>query len=1019
MRILSVRVRNVRMHTDRTIHFDRERTLVAGPNEAGKSTIVDAIERVLCYPFRSTADNLEGLKPRSGGGAPEVVLTFEQLGRTYTIHKVFKGQQSSATLSDDSGDRCMGDAAEERLRTVLGFEGGPLRNRVLGWSHLWARQGQAASDPTDRESLGEAAKRLDGRLQNLAGTAMTESERDTETFDRIAKEYDATFTAKGDPKAGSPLAESLKQLASAQEAAAQAAGRLAEFEAAADAVIREDDLIQESQSTLADADRRLGDIRGILDEIERLEAALAIRRRDAQAADAAHADLEQGDADIRSIASSIDARAGSLASREGEVARLRAHEQRLQDDLAEALAAIERSNESQRLASAQEDLLRAVSRVFTLDADRTQLESTLSLIAAHRAEHCGVKERLIALADIDRATVDALEDLDRRVEVGLGRLEAGATRIEVMAAGDDAALDGLAIAAGDSKTLTEPAVVSIGDRTALRITPGGGESFATLRATVADLRNQLASRLDAIGLKDVAMVRATMERRNVEQAQLLRLEEKIGELDGDAIRRRLDEATSEHTRIEAEIARKQSEGFERPKSVMAVQEALERLQARRIEADEAVKRSHVSFERITRESKETQHTRENLEKALSDERRLLRDFEVRKAVLETVHGLDREPRIRQLAEEKVRTLAEAADTERRLAALNPDTVRSDRERFDRTVKVSTERIHEATVRRAAAEGELRRSGTADLHATKAAADARLDMARRRHAEVDRRAVAIRRLRELFEARRQAVADIVAAPLRAKVTEYLDALFGVGTRVRITKTGDTFDAIRVARPSLGGLEFAFEELSGGTREQVATACRLAMAEVLAGSDGVDDGSHSASLPMVFDDAFVHSDPDRIRAVQRVLDLGARRGLQIIVLSCTPQDYGSLGATRIDLPPPRFTPSADPAATGAVVNGHPSDRPDMDGVDSRSVKDGLDAAGGGILPRGDAALADEFRATLQTLAECRASNKALRERLGWDTATYERIKNHLVSMGLLKLRRGPGGGVELVGGGGARD
>ena len=182
------------------------------------------------------------------------------------------------------------------------------------------------------------------------------------------------------------------------------------------------------------------------------------------------------------------------------------------------------------------------------------------------------------------------------------------------------------------------------------------------------------------------------------------------------------------------------------------------------------------------------------------------------------------------------------------------------------------------------------------------------MAERRHAEIDRRARALAHLRTLFESRRRAVAEHYAGPLRAKVTEYLDALFGAGSRVALTMTERGLEGLRVARATVGGVEFAFDELSGGTREQVAAACRLAMAEVLAGD------RPGACLPIIFDDAFVNADPERIQAVQRVLDLAARRGLQIVVLSCTPRQYGLLGAARIDLEPIRLD-DVDPATGGA--------------------------------------------------------------------------------------------------------
>jgi uncharacterized protein YhaN len=66
----------------------------------------------------------------------------------------------------------------------------------------------------------------------------------------------------------------------------------------------------------------------------------------------------------------------------------------------------------------------------------------------------------------------------------------------------------------------------------------------------------------------------------------------------------------------------------------------------------------------------------------------------------------------------------------------------------------------------------------------------------------------------------------------------------------------------------------------------------MAEILA-------TDHDGCVPILFGDAFAYTDPERVQSLQRMLNLGALRGLQVIVLTCTPNDYNSLGA------PPIFT------------------------------------------------------------------------------------------------------------------
>ena len=155
--------------------------------------------------------------------------------------------------------------------------------------------------------------------------------------------------------------------------------------------------------------------------------------------------------------------------------------------------------------------------------------------------------------------------------------------------------------------------------------------------------------------------------------------------------------------------------------------------------------------------------------------------------------------------------------------------------------------------------------------------------------------AIRLLKQLFEDQQKAVATQFVEPLKRRVADYLQRLYGPGTELIVDFDGASFGNLKIARSALGDVPFSFAQLSGGGREQVAAAFRLAMAELLA-------EDHGGCLPVVFDDAFVNSDPDRNRELQRVLDLGASRGLQIIVLSCHPASYTSLGAQVVTLSRP---------------------------------------------------------------------------------------------------------------------
>jgi hypothetical protein len=82
-------------------------------------------------------------------------------------------------------------------------------------------------------------------------------------------------------------------------------------------------------------------------------------------------------------------------------------------------------------------------------------------------------------------------------------------------------------------------------------------------------------------------------------------------------------------------------------------------------------------------------------------------------------------------------------------------------------------------------------------------------------------------------------------------------------------------------SLDGVDAAgarrgLERLSVGTREQLSTLFRLCLAERL-------------QSVLLMDDQLVQSDPDRLRWFRRALRDAASTGVQIVVLTCRPDDY----------------------------------------------------------------------------------------------------------------------------------
>ena len=138
------------------------------------------------------------------------------------------------------------------------------------------------------------------------------------------------------------------------------------------------------------------------------------------------------------------------------------------------------------------------------------------------------------------------------------------------------------------------------------------------------------------------------------------------------------------------------------------------------------------------------------------------------------------------------------------------------------------------------------------------------------------------LRQTLVAEQDRIKDDLTRPVLNKVRPYLASLF---PEAEITLDGDWN---LTGRKKGEALVEDYDVLSYGTREQISILTRLGLGEVLAGSD---------RLPVVLDDALVHTDPDRLDAMLSVLHRAAGDHLQLLVFSCHPQAYDAIGADQV--------------------------------------------------------------------------------------------------------------------------
>jgi DNA repair exonuclease SbcCD ATPase subunit len=897
MRLLSATVRNYRIHGDCVVDFHDNPILIGGPNETGKSTLVEAIHRALFLRHNVGGDIQAGMVSTTHGGIPAVELDFEAGGRRHRLVKVFAGTKGTVTLTPEGGKGLAGDAAEEALARLLSTDGpitgkGAQNKLATQWAHLWIWQGKSGDNPAGQ--VRDVAGDLIHRLQESGGAVAQQSPLDAAVAARVAERHAEIHTKSGQIRSGSALDAARRDVETAQAAVDAAHTRVEATRADADQVLRSRAAIERDSAALATVRQSLKEVEERQRALEKLQTAHQSAERDCAVAAAERERVRKSEQDIRdkraalaALTARLKPAAQALKETQGALEAARAALNKARKKTESAMAAVDGARRRRDLAEAYRRQLRSREGLAAKEA-------ILQAIAATRQTIAAIEKQLARLPEVDARDLRQLRQLENAVIQAKGTLAAIATDVELLKGNGPATLGDAPLDAGQRRSIDEPTELVVGSLV-VRISPGGGKDLEQARADLAEAVAALQEKLRGFAVDSAEAAAETVSKR----------EQLLG--DRKAQSNRLEALSPERTLREQEQLARELEGAcarvegllqqvtdlpappdpEGAEAVLA--ECEERL--RQAEGDLGATRSAVAAQADKLDDVENQHRQagvlyQEINTALADTGAGIR-------VLIEQYGDDetRAARLQQAEAAFTAASAKLKELRTRLDALNPDRLEADHTRLGRSVAKTEQALQGARDDLAGAEARLQTDGRDDPGELLEIAAARLREARDAHAREQRHAAAIALLDQAFTNEQQALSEQFSQPLAGRINAYLQALFGAAARVHVAFQDGQLAGIELSREAGTGA-FAFDSLSGGTREQVAAAVHLAIAELLAA--GFDN-----ALPVVFDDAFAHSDPARVTELQRMLDLAARRGLQVIILTCDPAGYASLGASLVEL------------------------------------------------------------------------------------------------------------------------
>jgi DNA repair exonuclease SbcCD ATPase subunit len=844
--------------------------VLAGPNALGKTGLWEAIVAGLLD--RHWGRHTDRLRPAGTKGVlPRVKLEFRCGAGRFRVEKHFGSSRDRARFEEFAGEawvlRDQGeDAWSHCRREVLGIDGtAPNRGGPEKALHdtlmevLLTPQGGLTAAPPAPEAISAAVTdRAAADTATRIGRLLAEASRQADEF---------WVGQRNRPRKGTVLQVGQDRLAAIEEEMLPLEGRAEE--------------IQDRVARLTRASEMLSD----RDEADAQNARATALRAEAkahrEARETARRKEEASRKELDAAASLLEDRTNRVKAVEDAREALGAAEERAET----AARSLKRLEEDRRREAGRRDGLDTAVRQLREWAAYEQRDAELELLGM---ELSAVRQR-IATVETEEEAIGKLQaerdslllptgaewkewdDLRQRHDQAEGRLQAGAWSVEGNVPGGlRLTVDGEEVE-GDSvdRKVAREVVLSDGSDRALRVgaPPGGAEKLASVTEEVRPF-------FARFGVKDITELRTRNEYVKEELSRELAL-----------ARQRLEGALDRGSKTD--LLRRELEIQGRLKSVDAERAPETERPAGSPDQwalflEQQVSELDVSRKRVEELGTEYGAVQAQERDAAEALKRAAQDLDVARAALErhrSDHGADEEvrseARVREQGHERLR------EAWRKLEEARPMAEDAREERAERLSSGLREILRkQEEVQRLETEIETLRRGDPEAGLARLSSEHAELAARVRQEET--KANALRLLESSLAAEKERVALAIGGPVRERIQGWVRYLLQDDSEVVVDDRG---------RPTVlrspAGQDVPFEDQSFGTREQVAVLYRLAVADLVAQESG-------AGVCLMLDDPFGHTDRGRRARMLGILSSEAeKRGHQILVFTCRPEDFTGVG------------------------------------------------------------------------------------------------------------------------------
>jgi len=898
MKLHWVELENWRQHTKARIDFDEDATVIYGPNETGKSTVLEALSRGFFDRSSSRAEAIKCVKPlaASGNVTSTVRIEFTLNKTTYRVEKNFNlrrgtslykvvGEKPVLQAQDNSADEQLIRLLEADLPSLRGSK--PSHWGAFRW--LWAPQENRELPTDDKEGDPTTALHLETR--DSGGVLVTPK---FQTMQNLVQTSCARyFTKTGRAVTSSPISSTEEQIQAHQQRSVELADKIKKVE-------DEKQQLEELQRLLPTLENKLTETK---EELERASSEAIDFSAIESKLKASEAEVKDAERDVQDANKAIK----ELKKSAQEIEKLQKKEKTARESLSRLEALCEHSEKRQQQIKEKvdekamkirecEELTRDARILWTMSDTMKKIDVLRDKIKKINA----INEKIEGLRKDEAPLVPANEEIEKlsqsqmRIEALKESLTARGLAVTVTPGKKgslEVEVDGEKLKDGRSNaTGTESVSVGAPDLGKVAIKA----KLKQAHDAKVDIKRHQASIQGALSkygvnsideLKDLGRTQNDIsnrinvldaERRGIDERPTNEIFLELKKLDKEheeceKIKRTPNAIKSNPTDGDlGKLVNKREKEQENAKAV------LDKARAERDEVDNELLERKQELAGIRAEQK---NYSEELEKARTQEREIIRQY----------GSLENQEKILRSAEANLRKRTEVYE---KIKQRYDDLEKGPVNRIERLKKQIENQEQVIQQQRASIDqlkGGIAKESIGGAYSELAETESHTEILSERLEKEQIRAESYKLLKEALEQQYRSALSAVVGPIRDELKSSLS--YVTGFLHEDVELNEYLFPTRLGERGLEDISLEFNDASSGLKEVLALCVRLAVANHLSARD---------SQCLVLDDPFVHVSSDRSnRMIEKINEAMKKYGLQVIVFTHRPMEFAGFTGKMLDI------------------------------------------------------------------------------------------------------------------------